>query len=160
MLSRFLFGFSVLLLLWSCRRQPAMTDEERAAIKDSVIRMMTQISVDITKGGPTQWLPYFEDDPGFFMASDGAIKFGDYRSATMYIRDTLPQIMSRISLTWRNLHVDPLTPEFAAISADFSEDIRLSGGQAISDSGFFTAIAHFDGTTWKLRNLNWASKLR
>lgn len=137
-----------------------MTDEERAAIKDSVTRMMAQISANVTKDGPTQWLAYFEDDPGFFMASDGAVKFGDYRSATTYTRDTLPQIMSRISLSWRHLHVDPLATGFAAIGADFSEDIRLTSGHLISDSGFFTAIAHFDGTTWKLRNLNWASKLR
>jgi hypothetical protein len=94
------------------------------------------------------------------MASDGAVKFSDFPSATTYIRDTLPHIMSRISLTWSHLRVDPLDPEFASIGADFSEDITLANGQAMSITGFFSAVAHFDGTSWKLRNLSWATKPR
>jgi hypothetical protein len=159
-MNHFLFGVGMLTMLCACQHRHEATPAERASVKDSVTRMMTRISADITKGGPTQWLPYFEDDPGFFMASDGAVKFGDYLSATTYTRDTLPHLISRISLTWIHLHVDPLNRKFASIGADFSEDITLSNGQAMSIAGFFTAIAHFNGTSWKLRNMSWAIKPR
>jgi hypothetical protein len=160
MTPRFLSGFCALFILCSCEHEQAANRTAHAAVKDSVTRMMTQISADITKGGPTKWLAWFEDDPGFFMASDGVVKFGDYRSAIAFTRDTLPHIISRISLTWNNLRVDSLTPELAAVGADFKEEIAMSSGQAITDSGFFSAIAHFDGMGWKLRDLNWASKFR
>jgi len=134
--------------------------EDRTVVKDSVAGLMMRISGDITKGGPKQWLTYFENDPGFFMASDGAVKFGDFESAATYTRDSLPQIISRITLTWDRLRIDPISQEYAYVGADFDEDITLANGQKVSDVGFFTAVAHFDGTTWKLRNLDWASKPR
>jgi hypothetical protein len=155
-----LFGCCMLTMLCSCQNRHEATATERAVVKDSVTRMMTRISADITKGGPTQWLTYFEDDPGFFMSSDGAVKFSDFRSASTYTRDTLPGIMSRISLTWTHLHVDPLDQEYASIGANFNEEITLTNGQGMSFEGFFSAIAHFNGTVWKLRNLNWAAKPR
>jgi hypothetical protein len=153
-------GSCIILMLVSCQYRHEATTEDRAVVKDSVDRMMTRISADITKGGPRQWLTYFEDDPGFFMASDGTLKFGDFASATTYTRDSLPQIISRITLNWDHLRIDPLNREYAYVGADFDEDITLTNGQKVSDVGFFTAVAHFDGGTWKLRNLNWASKPR
>ena len=157
-MNHFIFCCCLLAVLFSCQNRHEVSAVERATVADSITRMMMRISADITKGGPTQWLTYFEDDPGFFMTSDGAVKFGDFHSASTYTRDTLPQLMSRISLTWGNLRVDPLNREFASIGADFSEDITLTGGQSFSITGFFSAIGHFNGTTWKLRNLNWATK--
>jgi hypothetical protein len=156
----FVVGACIMVMFYSCQYRQEATVEERAVVKDSVTGMMMRISADITKGGPRQWLSYFEDDPGFFMASDGTVKFGDFQSATAYTRDSLSLIMSRISLTWDHLRIDPLDRNFASIGADFSEDITLTNGQKVSDVGFFTAVAHFDGTTWKLRNLCWASKPR
>jgi hypothetical protein len=159
-MNHFLFSCCILAMLCSCQNRHEATAADRAVVKDSVTAMMTRVSSDITKGGPAQWVIYFDDDPGFFMATDGAVKFGDFPSATTYTHDTLPKIMSRVSLTWTHLRIDPLDREFASIGADFNEDITLASGQAMSSSGFFTAIAHFDGTTWKLRNLNWAPKSR
>jgi hypothetical protein len=154
------FGFCLTLIFCSCENRRAATGDDRTAVKDSVAGLMMRISGDITKGGPKQWLTYFENDPGFFMASDGAVKFGDFVSAATYTRDSLPQIISRIKLTWDHLRIDPLDREYACVGADFDEDITLTNGQNVSDVGFFTAVAHFDGITWKLRNLNWASKPR
>jgi hypothetical protein len=159
-MNHFLIGCCMLTMVCSCKDEHEATAKESAKVKDSVTRMMTRISEDLTKGGPAQWPAYFEDDPAFFMASDGAVKFSDYPSAITYTRDTLPRLISHISLTWMHLRVDPLDREFASIGADFSEDIMLTGGQAIAVAGFFSAIAHFNGTTWKLRHLNWAIKPR
>lgn len=147
-------------MLCSCRGKRELPGADRTTVKDSVTGLMMRIGADISKSGPTRWLNYFEDDPGFFMASDGAVKFGDFQSAKTYTRDSLPQIISRILLTWDHLRIDPLNREYAYVGTDFDEDITLTNGQKVSDVGFFAAVAHFDGTTWKLRNLNWASKPR
>ncbi|HXB32605.1 MAG TPA: hypothetical protein VNV35_04255 [Puia sp.] len=159
-MNHFLCGCCIVVMLCSCHDQREIPGAQRAAVKDSVTGLMMRISADISKGGPTQWLNYFDDNPGFFMATDGAVKFGDFQSATTYTRDTVPQFMSRISLTWDHLRIDSLTPEFASIGADFSEGVTLTNGQTMSYTGFFTAVAHYDGTKWKLRDLNWAGKPR
>jgi hypothetical protein len=155
-MNHFLSGCFALVVLSACQNGHTMTATQRTAEKDSVTAMMTLISRDITNGGPTQWLEWYEDDPGFYMSSDGEVKFSDYPSAVAYTRDSLPRMMSHITLAWSHLHIDPLTPEFAAIGADFKEDVTLTGGQAITFSGFFNALAHFNGATWRIRNMNWA----
>jgi hypothetical protein len=157
-MNHFLYAGCILAMLCSCQRKRETPGADHVAVKDSVTGLMMRISADITKSGPTQWLNYFEDNPGFFMASGGEVKFGDFRSATTFTRDSLPLIMSRISLIWANLRIDSLSPEFASIGADFSEDVTLTNGHTGSFRGFFTSIAHFDGTKWKLRDLNWAGK--
>lgn len=159
-MNRFLFAGCILAMLCSCHDKREMPGAEGAAVKDSVTRLMMRISADVSKSGPTQWLNYFEDNPEFFMALDGAVKFGDFQSATTYTRDTVPQIMSRVLLTWEHLRIDSLTPEFAFIGTDYSEAVTLTNGQTSSFTGFFTAIAHYDGAKWRLRNLNWAGKPR
>ena len=159
-MNHFLCGCCIVVMLCSCHDQREIPGAQRAAVKDSVTGLMMRISADISKSGPTQWLNYFDDNPGFFMATDGAVKFGDFQSATTYTRDTVPQFMSRISLTWDHLRIDSLTPEFASIGADYSEGVTLTNGQTMSYTGFFTAVAHYDGIKWKLRDLNWAGKSR
>jgi hypothetical protein len=154
-MNRFLFGSAVLLMLGACQARREGTTAQLAVVKDSVTDMMSRISADITNGGPTKWLGYFEDDPAFYMTSDGAVKFPDIQSAITYTRDSLPHIISKIALNWKKVRVDPLTTEFASIGADFNEDLTLPDGQTLSFSGYFTAVAHFNGGGWKLRNLSW-----
>jgi hypothetical protein len=155
------FGVITLMisLFISCKNGGGQfTADESALVKDSVTRMAANIAKDVSAKGPVAWLDYFENDPGFFMASDGKLALKDYSSAKAFVKDKLPKMMSKINLQWRNVKVDPLAASFAAMGADFHEDIILAGGTKMAVDGYFTCTAHFDGTSWKLRNLNWAVK--
>jgi hypothetical protein len=143
----------------SCKNNSGQLNaDESAVVKDSVTRMTANIAKDISAKGPVAWLGYFENDPGFFMANDGQLALKDYPSAVSFVKNTVIKVMPKISLQWKNGKVDPLSPSLAAIGADFHEDIVMSDGKTLSVDGYFTGTAHFDGKSWKLRNLHWSSK--
>jgi hypothetical protein len=137
---------------------PQLIGVESSAVKDSVTQMAARISIDISTHGPAAWLNYFENSPGFFMASDGMLVFKDYKTAKTYTLDTVVKNFKKIDLSWKNLKIDPLTANYASLGADFHEDITLANGQSLSIGGYVTATAHFDGSKWRLRNMNWAIK--
>lgn len=149
----------VVSLAISCKsNNTQLTADENAAVKDRVNSMVAHIAKDVSAKGPIAWLDYFENDPGFFMANDGQLALKDYPTAITFVKNTLVNMMPRISLQWRNVKIDPLNPSLAAIGAEFHEDIVLSGGKTLAADGYFTGTAHFDGKSWKLRNLHWSSK--
>jgi hypothetical protein len=155
------FGLLLLVVCLnvSCKNTGAVfSADESKLVKDSVTTMTANIASDVSKKGPIAWLDYFEDLPGFFMASDGQMAFKDYASAKTVILNTLVKGISKITLNWQNVRVDPLTPAFANFGADFHEDLVLSHIVHVTIDGYVTATAHFDGNKWKLRNMNWAIK--
>ncbi len=152
-------AFLMMTLFSRCTyRNPELTAETNSIVKDSVTQMAAHISIDVSTHGPAAWLNYFENAPGFFMASDGMLVFKDYPTAKSYTLNTVVKNFKKIDLNWKNLRVDPLTATYASMGADFHEDITLANGQNLSVGGYVTATAHFDGTRWKLRNMNWAIK--
>jgi hypothetical protein len=160
-----IFNYLSLLLLFatiiiSCNSNHSEPNEaDRVFVKNSVTMMATSIARDISAKGPKAWLTYFENAPGFFMATDGHLAFKDYPTAKTFVLNTVVKMISKISLSWENMRVDPLSPAYGSFGADFHEDIVLSNGNKLSVGGYFTATAHFDGHSWKLRNLNWATKM-
>jgi len=132
--------------------------EDGALVKDSVEQMAINISNDVSRNGPKAWLNYFEDSPGFFMATDGQLAFKDYPTAKNMVSTVIAKSISKITLNWKNIRIEPLTMSLASFAADFHEDLVLSSGAHLSVDGYFTSIAHFDGSRWKLRNMNWAIK--
>ena len=155
------FGLLLLVVCLnvSCKNTgAALSANESAIVKDSITTMTKNIANDLSKKGPTAWLDYFEDSPDFFMASDGQLAFKDYASAKKVILNTLVKGISKITLNWQNIRVDPLTATFANFGADFHEDLVLANGSTLTVDGYLTASAHFNGSKWKLRNMNWAIK--
>jgi hypothetical protein len=143
----------------SCQNNhPQLTTEQSKLVKDSVFKLTADIATNISTKGPAAWLNYFEDTPGFFMASDGQLAFTDYPSAKAFILNTLVKSIPHIKLRWENLRIDPLTSNLAAMGADFHEDITNAAGNSLPFDGYFTATAHFNGHSWKLRNLHWSIK--
>jgi hypothetical protein len=152
-------AFLMMVLFTRCTyRNPQLNATANSIVRDSVTQMAAHISLDVSTHGPAAWVNYFENDPGFFMASGGMLVFKDYATAKSYTLDTVVKNFKKISLSWKNVKVDPITAAYAGMSADFNEDIVLANGQNLSVSGYFTATAHFDGTRWRLRNMNWAIK--
>jgi|SRR6185312_12393197 len=149
----------VISIFSSCesdRARSAVT--ESTVVKDSVLRMTANIAADVSNNGPQAWLRYFENTPGFFMANEGELPFCDYPSAKTVILTVVAKKISQVKLKWSNLRVDPLTDSLAAVGADFHEDQILANKQRLYIDGYFTGLAHFDGHSWKLRDLHWSVK--
>jgi hypothetical protein len=149
----------VICVLAACKSNtPRFGAGERAGVKDSVSRLMVNVAADISVKGPIAWLKYFEDTTDFFMASNGQLSFHNYQSASAFIKDTLVKIIPKITLRWSNIRIDALSPGLAAIGSGFHEDItNLSGGITPFD-GYFSAVAIYQGKSWKLRNAHWSIK--
>lgn len=143
----------------SCKQSPAhLGIPDSAHVKEDVSKMAANMAQDISKKGPAAWLDYFENTPGFFMASQGQLVFTDYQSAQSFILNTLDKEISKISLRWNNLRVDPLASDLALIGGDFHEDLSNISGKIISIDGYFTGMASLSNNRWKLRNLHWSIK--
>jgi hypothetical protein len=145
------------LLLVSCHGDPStLSATEGNRVKDSVSRMTANIASDISAKGPVAWLNYFEEEPGFFMASDGQLAFPDHPTAKSFIENTLVKTIRQIKLRWTDLRVDPLTSRLASIGAGFHEDVTDSAGRTLAFDGYFTGIAEERGNGWQLRNAHWS----
>jgi len=143
----------------ACRPGTVKLDTvERKVIIDSVTTMLTRIEADISNKGPVAWLNYFENATDFFMASDGQLLFKDYPTAKGFILNTLVKRIAKVKLGWDHIRVDPLTPEFASVGADFHEDLTAPNGSVLSVNGYFTGTARHSVGGWKLRNANWSIK--
>ncbi len=145
------------ILILSCNpKEEKLSIQKASLVKDSVVLLASRIEKDITANGPIAWLNYFEDVPGFFMASEGRLAFKDYQSAKTFIKDTLVTALPKIELRWSNLRVDPLTDHLASIGTDFHETITDASGKTILLDGYFTAVAEETKLGWKLRNVHWS----
>ena len=149
----------IIVVAISCKNYSGyMTVKQSLRVKDSVTWLTTSIAKDLSAKGPASWLNYFENAPGFFMATDGQLAFKDYQSSKEFILNTLAKNISKISLQWTNLRVEPLTINLASIGSGFHEDLTGTDGKIISVDGYFTATASLENDGWKLRNLHWSTK--
>jgi hypothetical protein len=150
----FMIGINI-----ACQNNRAqLSTEQSTRVKDSVTKMAANIARDVSAKGPVAWLNYFEDTPGFFMASDGQLAFKDYQSAKTFTLNTLVKSIPHIKLQWEHIRIDPLAPNLALMAADFHEDITTAAGNSIPFDGDFTTTAHYNGHSWKLKNLHWSIK--
>ena len=138
---RFAWMLALSILASCSHRHHCFTPSDREGVQDSVVRLFADVAWDVSARGPSAWLGYFDDAPGFFMATNGRIALRDYPTARKFIQDTLVKIMPGIVLHWANLQVDPLSGRIAAARADYQETLTMADGKTITDVGYFTAIA-------------------
>jgi hypothetical protein len=156
----FIFSGFIFFLIISCNNTTeSLTPKERSIVQDSVQLMAESIEKRISHDGPVVWLRYFENEPDFFMASDGQLVFPNIDTARNFINNKLIKMMPKIQLRWSNIHIDALTDKLAGISAVYHEDITDSSGKITPHDGYFTAIAHQSSEGWKLRNAHWSSRV-
>lgn len=127
-----------------------------AAMRDSVRDMAAAIARDLERDGPTAWLTYFLDDPGFFMASDGSVVFPSLDSATSFVRGFAPGI-DRMELVWGDMRIDPLAPGSAILGASYDEVLTDTSGVESRFRGYFTGLAVHAPEGWRLRHMHWSS---
>ncbi len=149
----------LIIFTGSCNNRTVRnTPAQNSEVKDSVAKLMQNISKEVSEKGPVAWLQIFENSPGFFMVSDGQLQFPDNDSAHRFISHTLIKMIPNIDLKWHNLRIDPLTNTLAAIGADFHEDITTMDQRRMPVDGYFTALAENGAKGWQLRNAHWSIK--
>jgi len=147
----------IISLAVACRPNISALDaKESNIVRDSVHQMTVSLVNDLSTHGPIAWLNYFEENPDFFMASDGQLPFKDYQSGKSFIENTLVKNIVKINLQLNQLRIDPLTSGLASIGASFHEDLTDSAKKIISVDGYFTALAKQTNRGWKFRNLHWS----
>ncbi len=104
---------SLSVLLACSHRHRPFIPSDRIGVKDSVVRLLNDVAREVSARGPVAWLDYFDDAPGFSMASDGRLAFRDYPAAKIFILDTLVKMMPGITLHWTDLQVDPMSRRIA-----------------------------------------------
>ena len=117
--------------------------------------MTDSIAAGLRTEGPNAWLRYFDQTPGFFMASDGSMAFPSNDSATKAVRN-IAMVLKHADLKWGPLRIDSLTPALAQLAVPFTETLVDSSGKSTTISGYFTGVAHRGEEGWKLRNAHWS----
>lgn len=148
----------LIVFVTSCGSNNVLKPKDITGVQDSVRLMVDLIARNVSLNGPVAWLRYFEDTPGFFMASGGQLVFPNNDSAEKFINNVLIKSIAKIELRWSNIRIDPLTSKFAVIAANFHEDITDSAGTKLPMDGYFTGIAHQTSQGWKLHNAHWSIK--
>ncbi len=148
-------AFLLLLPILACER-PSLDASHAAAIRDSVRIMAEAIAQDLRAGGPNAWLPYFDPDPAFSMASDGRLVFPDIDSARAFVGAFAPGI-ARMELAWTDLRVNPVGPGLATMAAEYREVLEDTTGGERHLAGYFTALAVHTRAGWRLRHMHWSS---
>ncbi|MDB4911743.1 MAG: hypothetical protein JWO39_2566 [Gemmatimonadetes bacterium] len=123
--------------------------------KQGITAMTDSIASDLRANGPNAWLRYFEQSPGFFMASDGSMAFPSNDSATKAVR-TIAVVLKHADLKWGALRIDSLSPGMAQLAVPFDESLVDSAGNETKISGYFTGLAQRGEAGWKLRNAHWS----
>jgi len=145
--------------LFSCKHNDApLSSSQSAEVKADVLKLADSTAKAISTKGPIAWLDYFEDSPGFFMASGGSLALQDYHTADSFIKGKLVKVMPKITLKWSGIRVDPLTPQIAVMGAGFHEDVTDPTGKITPYDGYFTATVHDTEKGWKFRNEHWSMK--
>lgn len=133
-----------------------LDSDQSAAIEDSVTRLFESIPASLAENGPIAWLPYFDEGPEFFMASDGVLVFPSRDSATVFVRG-LAERISTIELRWVNMRVASLGPGVAVVGAAYEETVTDTAGTAIEFGGFMTGVARHHEDGWRVQSLHWSS---
>ncbi len=145
-------GIWLLMIFFSNK---SMSQKETVGVQEGVHHMAEDIVRDLHSDGPIAWLKYFSHSPQFFMASDGSLVFPNNDSAAAFVSEYAKK-MRRIDLTWSDIRVDSLAPYLAVLAASFREVQLSADGSEQTPAGYFTGVAEYTPSGWKLRNAHWS----
>jgi hypothetical protein len=147
----------IIFLFAACRIKTETSERKDAAtVSDSVRLLLVNLQKGLADKGSVVWLDYFDQAPGFYMASDGQIAFKDYQTAKQFIETVLIKKIKTIHLTFSDLRIDSLTNSSASIGAGFHEDLTDSTGITTHADGYLTALTKQTASGWKFGNLHWS----
>lgn len=135
---------------------PAPSPARSTEIGQGVRRMLEDLAVDLAREGPNAWTRYFDDRPGFWMASDGELVFPTIEEARRFLGEFAPNVSS-MSLAWSDVRVDPVAEGLALVGAAYREVLVESSGTELKFSGYFSGVAVATPRGWRFRTLHWSS---
>ena len=89
------------------------------------------------------------------MASNGQLAFPDNDSASLFVH-AFAKTIRQIDLTWDDIRIDSLTPRLAVMASSFHEVLTSPTGIQDTSAGYFTGVAEYLPTGWKLRDAHWS----
>jgi hypothetical protein len=117
---------------------------------------MARVAADVTRDGPVAWQRYFENEPAFFMVSEGQLVFPNGASAEAAI-PMLVKSIARIELSWGPVvRIDALTGSLAVVATQWHEVRIDAAGQRTEEGGFFTGTVEYTSGRWQFRNAHWS----
>jgi len=155
---RTILAFAASACLFACKPNNGLSDVDKTAIRQAVQKLADSTIRKLSAKGPAAWLNYFENSPDFFMASDGAIAFPNYKTAETFVDGTLTKQFKSIHLKFNDIRITPLSAQYATIGASFHEDLIDLSGKSMPFDGYFTATAHQTANGWKYLNMHWSVK--
>lgn len=89
------------------------------------------------------------------MAAEGRLVFPNAAAANTGIGE-LTRTVKKITLTWRDLRVDPLCANLAVVAAAYHETRISFAGQHVEEDGYFTGLAENRAGRWQFRHAYWS----
>lgn len=153
-----LLSGTTVLVVGGCRAAaPTPADVwNRATDLESARSLMESIPPTLAVAGPAGWLDIFEGSASFFMASDGAVTFGDADSLRTFLASFAPTV-SAMTLEWGEMKIEPLAPGVTAVAASYTEEITMTDGGTDRFGGYVTGVARSSGGRWRVQHLHWSS---
>lgn len=128
------------VLLWSCAAPRERPGDPRVEIG----ALLAGSAVAWNRGDLAGFMRDYADDSTLTYVSGGSVRTGWQALSDRYAAAYFAPGKSRDSLTYDDLQVHPLTPDFAYATARF----RLMHGDSIAASGPFTLILQRRSERW------------
>jgi uncharacterized protein YbdZ (MbtH family) len=149
------FSISLLSLCLLCICE-SECQTKSAGMQDGVRLMAQSVVRDLHNEGPAAWLKYFSTSNQFFMASNGMLVFPNIDSASSFVPRFAKQIQW-VELTWNDIRIDSLTPDFCIMAAYYHESLIGAAGVQDTPSGYFTGVVENTSNGWKFRDAHWST---
>lgn len=133
-------------------------DTTASQVRGEVAGFLAKIQVDIAREGPRAWRRHLLDDPSFFMATYGALHLHSGEHALRFVDEIAPRI-TQMELTFRDVRIEPLAEDLAAVSAGYAERATLADGGAERFAGWFTGVAVRTRDGWRLQHAHWSDPI-
>ena len=152
-------SLAAVLLATAC--QTPWSEPELAAltrVRREVTEFLMRIPLYLAREGPLAWRRHLLAEPSFFMATYGSLHLTSGEHAAAFVGEIAPQIAS-MTLEWREIRVEPLTDELAAVSAGYAEHARFVAGGEERFAGWFTGVAVRTAEGWRLQHAHWSDPI-
>lgn len=145
--------FAACASTWSPPRDPAAN-----RVRAEVAEFLARIPPDIAREGPRAWRRHLLDDKAFFMATYGALHLRSGEHALRFVDEIAPKI-TQMELTLRDVRIEPLAEDLAAVSAGYAERATLADGGTERFAGWFTGVAVKTRDGWRLQHAHWSDPI-
>ncbi|MEO8174234.1 MAG: nuclear transport factor 2 family protein [Sediminibacterium sp.] len=140
-----------LMLLFSCRQAPALTENEKSVIIDSVQHTLNSYFKDIKTSGLLAEFIYLDHSPDFFWVPPGYGSAISYDSVAAILRKSAAKYTA-INNVFDTLHIIALSKELATYTGRLHSTMTDTSGTTLHFSLLETGVMIKRPGGWKLLN--------